>query len=74
MEITNQERKMTDRAKTCCFTGHRPEKLVRTEMEVMIGLRQAIEQAIADGENDPLLTNWIEMLNQSIDACNVAMN
>ncbi len=36
--------------------------------------KRLLEQAIADGENDPLLTNWIEMLNQSIDACNVAMN
>ena len=35
--------------KSCCFSGHRPEKLVRTEMEVMFGLRRAIEQAIADG-------------------------
>lgn len=36
--------------------------------------KQLLEQAIADGENDPSLANWIEMLNQSIDACNVAMN
>jgi tetratricopeptide (TPR) repeat protein len=36
--------------------------------------KRLLEQAIADGENDPSLTNWIEMLNQSIDACNVAMN
>ena len=36
--------------------------------------KRLLEQAIADGENDPSLANWIEMLNQSIDACNVAMN
>lgn len=36
--------------------------------------KRLLEQAIADGENDPSLANWIKMLNQSIDACNVAIN
>ena len=33
----------------CCFTGHRPQKLRRTEKEIKADLETAIQQAIADG-------------------------
>lgn len=33
----------------CCFTGHRPEKLTRSEFEIRIDLETEIQNAIADG-------------------------
>jgi len=33
----------------CCFTGHRPEKLKRTEEKIRKGLEEAIFKAINDG-------------------------
>lgn len=33
----------------CCFTGHRPEKLTRSEAEIKRDLEAAILQAIEDG-------------------------
>ena len=33
----------------CCFTGHRPEKLKRTEEKIRKGLEEAIFKAISDG-------------------------
>lgn len=33
----------------CCFTGHRPEKLKRSEEEIKKGLEEAILKAIYDG-------------------------
>lgn len=33
----------------CCFTGHRPEKLTRSEVEIKKDLETAILQAIDDG-------------------------
>lgn len=45
-----------DKGKTCCFTGHRPEKLpwgVREDdprcVQLKLELRRAVEQAYADG-------------------------
>lgn len=35
----------------CCFTGHRPEKLQRTEKEIWIDLEREIRNAIHDGLN-----------------------
>lgn len=35
----------------CCFTGHRPEKLQRTDKEIWIDLEQEIHNAIRDGLN-----------------------
>lgn len=35
----------------CCFTGHRPEKLQRTEQEIWIDLEREIHIAIHDGLN-----------------------
>ena len=33
----------------CCFTGHRPEKLTRSEFEIRIDLETEIQNAIVDG-------------------------
>ncbi len=33
----------------CCFTGHRPEKLKRSEEEIKEGLEEAILKAIHEG-------------------------
>lgn len=33
----------------CCFTGHRPQKLRRSEEEIKADLETAIQQAITDG-------------------------
>ena len=33
----------------CCFTGHRPEKLRRSEREIRIDLENEIRSAIQDG-------------------------
>lgn len=35
----------------CCFTGHRPEKLQRSEEEIRIDLEKEIREAIRDGLN-----------------------
>ena len=35
----------------CCFTGHRPEKLIRTEEDIRMDLEVEIRKAIADGFN-----------------------
>ena len=33
----------------CCFTGHRPQKLRRSEKDIKDDLESAIKQAITDG-------------------------
>ena len=33
----------------CCFTGHRPEKLRRSEQEIRAELEREIRRAVADG-------------------------
>lgn len=33
----------------CCFTGHRPEKLNRSERDIKTALRKEIDQAVQDG-------------------------
>lgn len=38
-----------ERKTACCFTGHRPEKLRRTESEVISTLKEAIDEAVSDG-------------------------
>ena len=43
--MTEQEKRLH----RCCFTGHRPQKLRRSEKEIKTDLEQAINQAIADG-------------------------
>ena len=37
------------RQRRCCFTGHRPEKLLVTEQELRAKLKAAIKEAIPDG-------------------------
>lgn len=37
------------RRQRCCFTGHRPEKLTRSEAEIKKDLEEAILQAVNDG-------------------------
>ena len=34
---------------TCCFTGHRPEKIKGTEKEIRLKLREEINRAISSG-------------------------
>ncbi len=43
--MSEQEKRMH----RCCFTGHRPEKLTWSEVEVKTWLEKEIRQAIADG-------------------------
>ncbi len=43
--MTESEKRMH----RCCFTGHRPQKLRRSETEIKADLETAIQQAIADG-------------------------
>ena len=38
-----------NRRRTCCFTGHRPEKLTAPESRIREWLEEKIDQAIADG-------------------------
>ncbi len=45
MKIANE------RSRTICFTGHRPEKLLRTETDIKDDMENKIRQAIADGFN-----------------------
>lgn len=45
--MTEQEK----RRYRCCFTGHRPEKLSISEIEVKAALQKEIRLAIADGLN-----------------------
>ena len=47
---------------TCCFTGHRPEKLNMTEKEVKDRLRKAIRDAIQDG-----FTTFITGMARGVD-------
>lgn len=35
----------------CAFTGHRPEKLTRSELEIKQRLKEMVQSAIADGYN-----------------------
>lgn len=44
--MTEQEK----RQRRCCFTGHRPEKLMDSEDEIKRGLARAIEAALAAGK------------------------
>ena len=41
--VLSEEEKRMHR---CCFTGHRPEKLIRSEIEIKAALREEIKQAI----------------------------
>ena len=41
--MTEQEKRLH----RCCFTGHRPQKLRRSEMEIKADLERAIKQRAA---------------------------
>lgn len=43
---------MDDKRRTCCFTGHRPERLDLPEDKVIKWLEEQIDRAIADGYTD----------------------
>lgn len=43
------EAEATMRLHRCCFTGHRPEKLLRSGNEIRTDLEREIRKAIADG-------------------------
>ena len=50
------------RIATCCFTGHRPEKLNATEAFVSEKLKDAIEDAFSDG-----FTDYITGMSRGVD-------
>lgn len=47
---------------SCCFTGHRPEKLKRTESEVVLLLNNAIKDAVDSG-----FTTFISGMSRGVD-------
>ena len=57
--VLSEEEKRMHR---CCFTGHRPEKLIRSEIEIKAALREEIKQAIQDG-----LTVFITGMARGVD-------
>ena len=50
------------RSRRCCFTGHRPEKLKRSEEEIKNGLEEAILKAVHDG-----YTSFITGMARGVD-------
>lgn len=51
-----------ERKHTCCFTGHRPEKLRQSEQEITALLETAISAAINDG-----FTTFITGMSRGVD-------
>lgn len=47
---------------TCCFTGHRPEKLNAPEEIVVAKLKDAIEDAVSNG-----FANYITGMSRGVD-------
>lgn len=39
----------TKRLRSCCFTGHRPEKLTKSKTELIALLEKAVDRAISNG-------------------------
>ena len=54
--------KKTDKAHTCCFTGHRPQKLAQNENQMRPLLEKAILQAIDKG-----FTSFISGMAPGVD-------
>ncbi len=48
-EIVPNMSEKEKRRHRCCFTGHRPEKLTRSEHDIKADLRHEISQALQDG-------------------------
>lgn len=59
VQVLSEEEK---RMRRCCFSGHRPEKLIRSEKEIKAALREEIKQAIQDG-----LTVFITGMARGVD-------
>lgn len=57
-QMTEEEK----RQHRCCFTGHRPEKLTRSEKEIKAALTEEIDQAVQDG-----LTVFITGMARGVD-------
>ena len=57
-QMTEEEK----RQHRCCFTGHRPEKLARSEREIKAALTKEINQAVQDG-----LTVFITGMARGVD-------
>ena len=59
-----------NRPKCCCFTGHRENKLKRSEKEILEDLKQAINQAIDDGYTT-FITGmaWVKMPSMHAERC-----
>ena len=53
---------MDEAEHTCCFTGHRPEKLTRTEFDICHDLETEIRKAITEG-----YTTFISGMAQGVD-------
>ena len=51
-----------DRSKTCCFSGHRPEKANMQEQDIKFRLRTEIDKAIKDG-----YTTFISGMARGVD-------
>lgn len=61
-EIVQYSTEEEKRMHRCCFTGHRPEKLIRSEEEIKAALREEISQAVQDG-----LTVFITGMARGVD-------
>ena len=59
VQVLSEEEKRMHR---CCFTEHRPEKLIRSEKEIKAALREEINLAIQDG-----LTVFITGMARGVD-------
>ena len=51
-----------DRSKTCCFSGHRPEKANMQEQDIKFRLRIEIDKAVKDG-----YTTFISGMARGVD-------
>ena len=50
-KVAHVETEVEKRRHRCCFTGHRPEKMQRSEMEIQSDLEREISNAVFDGLN-----------------------
>ena len=57
----------------CCFTGHRPQKLRRTEKEIKADLESAIQQAMTELCRDKTIIVIAHRLNTIANADKVVV-
>ena len=62
VDVMNNAVNIEDRNKTCCFTGHRPEKLGMEEENLKKLLRKEIRTAVKDG-----YTTFISGMAKGVD-------